>query len=266
MEVWETCVLGAIQGLTEFLPISSSGHLAIARHLMPERPGDPVVLEVALHVGTLAAVVVYFAKDLGLLARGFFRPVAGAPHARRWVGLLALATLPGLFVYLAAGSWIEGTFESLEIVGANLVVTGAVLASVANSSPGWRLEGDVRPLHALIIGAVQGAALLPGISRSGVTIAAGLFAGVRGDIAARFSFLLAIPAIVGAEIVKLPALLAISARDGVAVATGMAVAAVTGWLAIDVLMRLVQRGKLGYFAVYCVVGGALTIGLGLAGW
>jgi undecaprenyl-diphosphatase len=266
MGLWEACLLGAIQGLTEFLPISSSGHLVIARHFLPGPTGDPVAVEVALHVGTLIAVLVYFASDLWGLARGVVRPGAGPAHARQWVGLIALATLPGLLTYLAAGPWIQVVFESPVLVGANLLLTAAVLAGVARTSPGRREEGDVRPLDALVIGAAQGAALMPGISRSGMTIGAGLLGGLRGEVAARFSFLMAIPAIVGAELVNLPFLLKIPSSGGWTILAGMAVAALTGWLAIDFMLRLVRRGKLGYFSIYCAVAGALTVGTGLKGW
>jgi len=266
MTLWETCLLGAIQGLTEFLPVSSSGHLVLAQHILPTRSPHAVAVDVALHVGTLGAVVLYFARDLRGLMRGLFRPDLGPSYARRWVGLITLATVPGLITYVVAGGWIEGTFESPGVVGGNLLVTAAVLAAVANLAPGERTDGDMRVWDALIIGAVQGAALLPGISRSGVTIAAGLLVGLRADVAARFSFLMAIPAIVGAELVHLPYFLQIPPQDALAVLAGTVVAGVTGWVAIDVLLRLVRQRKLGYFAVYCAVAGTLAIvGVGLGG-
>jgi undecaprenyl-diphosphatase len=266
VQLWEISLLGALQGLTEFLPISSSGHLVVAQQLLPNRTADPVTLEVALHAGTLAAVLVYFAADIGGLVRGFIQPAAGPAYARRLVWLIALATLPALVAYVVAGRWIESTFESLVVVGANLLVTAAVLASVANAAPGAKGEGDLTALGALIIGVAQSAALLPGISRSGATIAAGMALGLRGDAAARLSFLLAIPAISGAELVKLPLFIRVPVDDMVMIGVGMAVAAITGWLAIDVLLRLVRRGKLGYFATYCAVVGALTLWGGLVGW
>ena len=124
----------------------------------------------------------------------------------------------------------------------------------------------MRPLDALVIGAAQGAALMPGISRSGMTIGVGLLGGLRGEVAARFSFLMAIPAILGAELVNLPFLLKIPSSGGLSVLAGMAVAALTGWLAIDFMLRLVRGGKLGYFSIYCAVAGALTVWMGLKGW
>ena len=266
MQLWETCLLGAIQGLTEFLPISSSGHLAIAQHILPAHGMDPLAVEVALHTGTLAAVLVYFARDLGGLARGLVRPASGPPFARHWVWLLALATVPGLLTYLIVGPWIEAAFESLTVIGTNLLITGAVLARAGRAAPGRKDEMGLRPIDALIIGLAQGAALLPGISRSGMTIGAGLLIGMRGEVAARFSFLLGIPAIVGAEVVTLPVFASVPADESMALVAGMVVAGITGWVAIDVLLRLVRRGKLGYFAIYCAVAGALTVGAGLGGW
>lgn len=266
MGLWESCFLGVLQGLTEFLPISSSGHLAVAQRLLPSRPADPVAVEVALHFGTLVAVVIYFARDLGNMARAFVRPTAGPEYARRWVGLIALGTLPGLIVYNVAGRWIENAFESLAVIGGNLLLTALVLAATAIVAPGRKGEAEIRPFDALIIGLFQGAALMPGISRSGFTIVGGLFAGLRGEVAARFSFLLAIPAIVGAELVKLPDFLARPVHEAANLSAGMLVAGISGLVAIDVLLRLVRREKLRYFAIYCAVGGALAVAAGLGGW
>jgi undecaprenyl-diphosphatase len=169
-------------------------------------------------------------------------------------------------MYGVAGAWIEASFESLTVVGMNLLVTAAVLTCAMHAVPGRKSESELRLIDALVIGMAQGAALLPGISRSGMTIAAGLSSGLRSDVAVRFACLLTIPAIVGAELAKLPLLLALPASEAATLGAGVIVSAVTGWVAIDVLLRLVRRGKLGYFAIYCGVAGTLTMGTGLGGW
>jgi undecaprenyl-diphosphatase len=266
MQLWEACLLGAVQGLTEFLPVSSSGHLAVAQHFLPARGSDPVAVEVALHLGTLAAVLLYFAADLVALARGVVWPRRGPRYARRWVTMLALATVPAGLFYVVFGPRIEAAFNSLKVIGGNFLITGTFLALAARARPGRKGEAQMSTADALVVGSFQGVALLPGISRSGATIGAGLVCGLRGEVAANFSFLLSIPAIVGAQMVKLPALANESAAELQALLAGTVVAAVVGWVAIDGLLRLVRRGKLLYFAPYCWAVGAMTLGVALAGW
>jgi undecaprenyl-diphosphatase len=266
MRLWEACLLGAIQGATEFLPVSSSGHLAVALHFLPTPSADPVAVEVALHAGTLAAVLAYFRADLLAMALGLLRPAAAPTHARRWIWLLGVATLPTALVYVVFGRWIEAAFGSLTAIGTSFIVTGLLLVLPGRTPGGRRGDAELDTTDALVVGAFQGLALLPGISRSGATITGGLLRGLGGETAARFSFLLSIPAIVGAELTKAPALAAEAAAGGWPLAAGTVVAAVVGWVAIDVLLRLVRRGKLLYFASYCGIVGALTLGAALGGW
>jgi undecaprenyl-diphosphatase len=263
--LWEGCLLGLLQGLTEFLPVSSSGHLAIAQHFLPGRSQDPVAVDVALHLGTLVAVLVYFARDLRGIARGAIDPAAGPSHARSWLGLIVLASVPGFITYETFGVRIEETFESLPVIGVNLMFTASVLAATGLVRAGSREESGMRAADALLIGMAQSLALLPGISRSGMTIAAGLLLGLRGEVAARFSFLMSIPAILGAEMVKLPVMLSVPREEAGAVLAGTIVAGLAGLVAIELLIRLVRGEKLRYFALYCGVLGALTVLKGLGG-
>ncbi len=258
MTTFEAILLGILQGLTEFLPVSSSGHLVLAQHIVGSAPEQAVAFDVALHGGTLAAVLVYFRADLLAMARAALG--AGGETAavdRRWIGLLALATLPVVVVGLAAADQIEAAFQSVPLVGFALVATAAMLLAASARPPGGRGREGVGALDALVIGTFQAVGVIPGISRSGSTITGALLRGIDRDTAARFSFLLAVPAISGAIVRHLPELAGILGENPSALAAGVAASALTGWLAIEVMMRAVRGGRLRGFALYClVVGGA----------
>ncbi len=254
MNYWQGVLLGLIQGLTEFLPISSSGHLVVAEAAVGlTTPG--VVVEVVLHVATLLAVtVVYWRRIAYLVGRG----VRGDRAAWQDIGLLALASVPaGLSGYFLASTF-ERAFDSLFAVGCNFLVTGTILWSTR-----WVKSARFdRPtaVAAGVIGLAQAVAILPGISRSGTTIAAGMWARVNHEKAAEFSFLLAIPAIAGAAVLQLAEL----SDSGAAVGWGpMAVsflaALVSGVMAIRLLVALLERGCFHRFAPYCWSIGVATI-------
>ncbi|MFP6625518.1 MAG: undecaprenyl-diphosphate phosphatase [Deltaproteobacteria bacterium] len=268
----EALILGVLQGFTEFLPVSSSGHLALAQTIMGGGgQASRLSFVVALHVGTLLAVLVYFRRELAAMALTLVpgRGEAGS-WQQRWVGLLAAATLPIVAVGLGFADAIEAAFSSLGAVGTGLLATAALLASAQ-----WRLQAgrragrEERPARALglrdalLIGAFQAVAVFPGVSRSGACIAGALLCGLERGVAARFAFLLSIPAISGATILHLPEIAAVAAQNPVALAVGTLAAASTGWLAIDVMMRAVGRGRLLPFALYCSVLGALTLAAGV---
>jgi undecaprenyl-diphosphatase len=263
LSVWEACLLGLVQGLTEFLPVSSDGHLALTQHfLSPMPPGEKVAVDVALHIGTLAAVVVYFWRELeqmgnGLLGRG------GPAYARPWFWLLAIASLPVAVVGFAFGPWVEATFDSLPVVGCSFLLTGTLLYLAGAVEYAARTEAMLTPRDALVVGCFQATALLPGVSRSGTTISAALFRGVRSDVAAKFSFLLAIPAITGAIAVKWRTLAALGPDAHGPLAAGVATSAVTGFAAIPLLLRFLRAGKLRYFAYYCWTLGTLVLAAAL---
>lgn len=266
MPIWKALLLGLIQGLTEFLPVSSSGHLALMQLLMGLEEGA-LSFSVALHVGSLAAVFIVFWKDIKSLLLGFaalFRPArrkeaSGNPYVRLIV-LLVITTLP-LLVAVPFKGHIEGLMANPLYIGVALVVTAFVLKSTDHIKPGKKTERTARVSDVLTVGLMQAAALTPGLSRSGLTISGGLWRGFDRDFAFRFSFLLSIPAILGAtaletfDIVKegidttllLPMLL------------GALVAFASGFVALILLRKLLLSKKFSWFAWYCLAAGALTI-------
>jgi undecaprenyl-diphosphatase len=255
VSVWEAVVLGMLQGATEFLPVSSSGHLVVGQTLLGlEIPG--VQFEVTVHVATLVSVLVIYRDRLIRLLRG---ALGGDREAWKYAGLIALATLPAGVVGVFFLDAIEGLFESPWVPAIAFLVTGAILWSTrralgraASKTPTWRA--------ALLIGLAQAFALVPGISRSGTTVAMALWLGVTAEEAAAFSFLMAIPAIGGAGLLQVPDLVSQGLTlSGAAVATGFIVAAFTGILAIKAFVALLERRAFHHFAFYCWTLGALFL-------
>lgn len=258
MSYWDGIVLGTVQGLTEFLPISSSGHLVLAQAALGIAPPG-VLLEVALHAATLLAVVVVYGTRLWELGRGV---AGGDGDAARYLGLLLLGSLPAAAAWLLAGGMIEGTFDSLLVVGINFVLTGTVLWSTVRASP-WRRALPTAG-GAAAVGVAQAFALFPGISRSGTTVAAALWLRVEPVRAAEFSFLLSLPAVGGAALVKLPDLATHGADVGWGpLGASFAVALATGVVAIRVLVALLRRRAFHRFAPYCWALGAGTLSVAL---
>lgn len=253
MTWWQAAILGVVQGLTEFLPVSSSGHLVVAEAMLGvQAPG--VVLEVVLHLATLGAVLaVYWARVLELL-RGVVRADRAAWKS---VGLLALATIPAAVVGLVFEDMIKAAFDSLTVVGLAFLATGVVLWSTRNRS-GPRPEPSAG--SALAIGVAQAFAIIPGISRSGATIAAGVWANVDPVRAAEFSFLMAVAAIAGAAVLAIPDFGATGAALGWGpMATGFVTAFVSGVAAIRFLVALLARRAFHRFAPYCWLLGVVTL-------
>jgi len=255
MTILEAVLLGFLQGATEFLPVSSSGHLVMGQTLLDIRlPG--VAFEVAVHVATLLSVLLVFRKRVGSLAAGAVRRER---EAWRYLGLLALATLPAAVLGLALGDQVEALFEAPAATGIALLVTGSLLWTTR-----WALarEPDRAPgvREALLMGVAQAFALVPGISRSGTTVVAGLWLGVEAEEAAAFSFLMAVPAILGAAVLELPELTAAGdGGGGGALLLGSAVAAVVGVGAIRPFVALLRRKAFHRFGPYCWVVGALFL-------
>ena len=278
-EVLRAAFIGLLQGLTEFIPISSSAHLELAPWLLGWED-DPLVgslaFDVFLHLGTFVALVAYFWRDIVRLAIAFFasifqRRIAGDPD-RRLAWLLALATVPGAALgYLLEGPITElfhegGSASRLAIAGF-LVVGAVALLAAERRGAGRRPLETLRAADALAVGLAQGAALLPGISRSGSTIAAGLALGLQRDAAARFSFLLATPITFGAGLYGSRHLFAepLSANEWLALAAGLAASAVAGVVAIGFLLRWLRRRSVAAFSVYRVLAAAVVVALVLAG-
>ena len=262
-------LLGLIQGVAEFLPISSSGHLAIAQNLLGMETEIPEFFDVLLHLGTLAAVFVAYWHDIVDMVTEFFRGINDIVHrttprrvppARRLVILIIFGTLP-LFLVLPFHKKIQALADNMTFVGAALIVTGFLLFLSDLSRKGRKDERNAGVVDVLIVGLGQAVATLPGVSRSGMTISAGCFLGFERQFAVRFSFLLSIPAVLGANILSL----ADAIKAGVDVSAlpvylvGVVTAAVSGYLCIRLLKFIAQRGRFGAFAYYCWAVGLLTL-------
>ncbi len=264
-------LLGLVQGIAEFLPISSSGHLAIAQNLlgMSDAGTVPEFFDVLLHLGTLVAVFVAYWADIKDMVLEFFRGAGDlihhstpnpVPPARRLILLIILGTLP-LFVVLPVEDAVQGLSNSMAFIGAALIVTGVLLFVSDRVKKGRKNERTATWLDVLIVGIGQAIATMPGISRSGMTITTGCFVGFERKFAVRFSFLLSIPAVLGANILSL----ADAAKAGINWAevpvylVGVVTAAVVGYLCIRLLRFIADRGKFGAFAYYCWAVGVLTL-------
>lgn len=257
--VGESVVLGVVQGLTEFLPVSSSGHLAVMhRFLTPLSAEETLAVDVALHIGTLVAVVAYFWRDLWGMAQALAAP-RHAGWRWTWIWLLGLATLPAAALGLPFKHLIAESFLSMVTVGTCFLATGTLLFLAGAVRGARRTEADVTVADAFTIGCFQAVALLPGVSRSGSTIAAALFRRIRSDVAARFSFLLGIPAVVGAEFGEAKILFALGPSARLPLGIGIVVSGLTGLVAIWALMRIVQEGRLHLFAYYLWTLGGLVL-------
>ena len=242
---------GLIQGLTEFLPISSSGHLVLVPAVLG-RDGPDLATSAVLHLGTLAAVLVYFRAEVGEVLR-FTAP------GKRLLRLLIIGTIPAAVLGFAFKNGFESLNDNPTAVAIALTITGVALFAT-----GWiprrpRTMRDSTDMDAIALGFGQALALIPGVSRSGSTIATGLLRGFDRAEAARFSFLLGIPAIAGAGLLEFVDLA--GAGGGITSATwvGMAVAAVSGYAAIALLLRLIGRAGLAPFGIYCVAFGTLAL-------
>lgn len=268
-------LLGLVQGIAEFLPISSSGHLAIAQNLlgMSDAGTVPEFFDVLLHLGTLVAVFVAYWADIKDMVLEFFRGAGDlihhstpnpVPPARRLILLIILGTLP-LFVVLPVKDAVQGLSNSMAFIGAALIVTGVLLFVSDRVKKGRKNERTATWLDVLIVGLGQAIATMPGISRSGMTITTGCFVGFERKFAVRFSFLLSIPAVLGANILSL----ADAAKTGINWAevpvylVGVVTAAVVGYLCIRLLRFIAERGKFGAFAYYCWAVGVLTLVLNI---
>lgn len=253
MTFWESILLGFVQGATEFLPVSSSGHLVIGETLLGvEAPG--IVFEVAVHVATLVSIFVAYRTRVWELGKG---ALARDPSALRYLALIVLASVPAGLVGVLAKDQVEALFESPVVPGIGLLITGVLLWSTRTALP--RATGSVSTWTiALAIGVAQALAITPGISRSGTTIVAALWLGVEAREAAAFSFLMAIPAIAGAAVLQLPDL-AGSGVDWGAILAASVVAALTGVFAIRTLVALLASRSFHAFAPYCWTVGALFL-------
>ena len=263
-------LLGVIQGLTEFLPISSSGHLALTQRLLDLDPDSPAMLlfDVLAHLGTLVAVIIVFARPAQRYVQRLVRELSPSWPRRRYASRIILlavtACVPTAGFGLALQDSIEAAFDKPLLIAIFLIITGLMLAGMAWFARGKRGWKNLRWWQAFLIGIAQGCAIFPGISRSGATICAAGYCGLRRRWAAEFSFLIAVPAIAGATFLKiretfnLPGAQLNEITWG-PIITGSLVSLVVGIVALKLLLGIVRRAKLHYFAPYCWLLGALVL-------
>lgn len=271
MSLLSSFLLGLIQGIAEFLPISSSGHLSIAQNLLGLQAvgTQHLFFDVLLHLGTLAAVFVAYWHDIVEMVLEFFRAIGDLVHhrtarktppARRLLLMVIVGTLP-LFVILPFKDAIESLYYNTVFIGCALIFTGVLLFFSDRVRRGRKTEKTATMRDTLLVGAAQAIATCPGISRSGMTICAGTFLGFDRRYAVRFSFLLSIPAVLGANLLD-----AVDAvHKGLDLAqfpvyiVGILTAAVSGYLCIRLIRMIADRGKFGWFAYYCWAAGGITL-------
>ncbi|HOP68471.1 MAG: undecaprenyl-diphosphate phosphatase [Dethiobacteria bacterium] len=255
MNLLEAIVLGLIQGLTEFLPVSSSGHLVLAQNLLGiQQPG--VTLEVLLHFGTLLSVFWVFGRDFLDLLR-----FPKDSLQRRFLLLLLVGIVPTAVIGLLLEDYMDQIFMSNRMVGLMLLVTGVMLLVLTRLPQGRKGIGQMKTVDALWVGLFQGIAVIPGISRSGATITGAIWRGLDRPAAVRYSFMLAAPVILGLTLLELKDLLSLGLEREMLVnyAAGSLVAFLSGILAIKFFIKLLQQEKFHYFAFYCWVAGLITI-------
>ena len=268
MTTFEALVLGVVQGVTEFLPISSTAHLRIVPALAGW--GDPgAAFTAVLQLGTLVAVVGYFLPDLLRMLRAAVvaltdRSRPPEPPARQ-LGYIVLGTLPVGVAGIVFKHAIEGSLRSLWVIATALIVVALLLAFVERSARHSRDYDDIRLRDAMIIGCAQALALVPGVSRSGITLLAAMALGIRRDAAARFSFLLSVPAVAAAGLFELPKILKSHDVGGAPLAVGLIVAAVSGYASIAWLLKFLRTRSTMPFVIYRVMLGLLIIAMLVSG-
>ena len=263
MTWWESILLGLLQGLTEFLPVSSSGHLVLGQHLMGlEAGGHGVLFEVMLHFGTVLSIAWVYRQRIGQLIADFLHALVrpsgwmeayrSVPNVRLAIHVL-LTMIPTGLVYVIFGDAIEAAFTSPRLAAGMLLVTGSLLLLTMWSNKGTRSVG---PVNSLLIGLAQAAAMIPGISRSGATICTAMYQKINPEEAADFSFLMLLPVVIGATVLKLGD--ATAAMDGAAwgvMLPGVLAAFISGIAAIKLVLTFVRRGRFHFFAAYCFAVG-----------
>ena len=268
MDIFQAIIIGLVQGLTEFLPVSSSAHLIFAQQALGVSDVG-LAFDVLMHVGTLVAVIVYFFNDIVNMIKGFLLSLVDLKNGnfmgeikkdpyKKLAWLTILATIPVGVVGVLFNDMIESMFQGLTIPAFLLLVTGCLLYASQRMNSGRIDVRNVTIKEALIMGCGQALAVLPGLSRSGTTIAAGLFAGLDKEFAAKFSFILSIPAILGAAVFQLKDLSGGNIEIGACIA-GFVVAVISGYLAISVLLKIVREKSLDIFAYYCWIVGLIVL-------
>lgn len=268
MDILQAIIIGLVQGLTEFLPVSSSAHLIFTQQALGLSDVG-LAFDVLLHVGTLVAVVAYFFSDIISMIKGFFlslidlkdgkfmEEVRRDPY-KKLAWLTIIATIPVGIVGVLFNDLVESLFTGVTVPAFFLLITGCLLYVSQRMNSGGIDLSNITLKEALIMGCGQALAVLPGLSRSGTTIAAGLFSGLDKEFAAKFSFILSIPAILGAGVFQLKDLSGGNVEIEACIA-GFVVAVISGYLAISVLLKLIRERSLDIFAYYCWIVGAIIL-------
>ena len=286
MSLLQAIIMGFIQGLTEFLPVSSSGHLALFKILFGVETDTGILFDVLLHVGTLAAICVVYYKDIWkLITEGVcilrdvfinlilffknriqketepYRRIVNSSY-RKFVMLILVSTIPTGIIGFVERDVVEMASEILIVPGICLIVTAVLLFVADRVKDGDKLPKNVTYTNAFGIGIAQGIATLPGLSRSGTTITACLLSGFNRNFAVKYSFIMSIPAILGALVLELGDVAAtpVSGKEILSYVIGMVIAAVVGYICIKTMLVIVRKKKFTLFAVYCLIVGAVSIG------
>lgn len=267
MDILQAIIIGLVQGLTEFLPVSSSAHLIFTQQALGLSDVG-LAFDVLLHVGTLVAVVAYFFSDIISMIKGFFlslidlkdgkfmEEVRRDPY-KKLAWLTIIATIPVGIVGVLFNDLVESLFTGITVPAFFLLITGCLLYVSQRMNSGGIDLSNITLKEALIMGCGQALAVMPGLSRSGTTIAAGLFSGLDKEFAAKFSFILSIPAILGAGVFQLKDLSGGNVEIEACIA-GFIVAVISGYLAISVLLKLIREKSLDIFAYYCWIVGIVV--------
>lgn len=258
--LFRSLFVGMIQGLTEFLPVSSSGHLVLLLNLTEWNREKILSLIIFLHIATTLAVLVYFRREIKEIIRGYTGNPGDKPaEGRRLLLFIVMGTIPTVIIALSMKDFFENLFSSPRSVAVGLAITGLALFISERMSSRSSRTAPLSSFKAFIIGMAQGIAIAPGVSRSGATISAGLFTGIDRNEAFTFSFLLSVPANVGALLLEVKHLGLFSFGDILLTAAGMAAAFISGYAALALLSRWVREGKLFVFSVYCWALAAVTV-------
>lgn len=266
MDLWESFLLGLIQGITEFLPISSSGHLVLGQHFLGIQDDGGITFEIVVHFGTLVSIVLYYRKDVLALIMSavelvmkpsvFLNP-ADMSKEQLLVGYILVSMIPALLVGILLKSTIESVFESPMWVSAMLLVTGIILLSTTFAKKSTNTIGIK---HVYGMGFAQAVAILPGISRSGSTIAVGQLLGLSREECARFSFLMVILVIAGAMILEIAELGTVGVSvDVTALVVGFFTSAISGYFALTFLIHVIKKFGIQWFSAYCFALGSISL-------
>ena len=271
MTFFEAIILGFVQGLAEFLPISSSGHLAVLQYIFGIRGGDVLLFAVLLHFGTLLSIFAVYYRDIWMLFKeliAVFKDVFTGKglqpnkNAYRKLGLMIIITsIPTAFFGLQFKDVFGAMYNSLLVIGIGFIITGTLLFVAEKIGKGIKGTNEMTFRDAFIIGLFQSVAITPGISRSGSTIVGGLLTGATRELAVRFAFLISIPSVLGALVIEAPDAFSngLNQASWLPVATGVIIAAVTGFVAIKTMIKVVSNKKLHYFSYYTWILGAVVI-------